>query len=484
MTRRKIRLLLIGLVITVLTIYIGCSQPADVLVRVANTDVYLNEMWNYPSSYDGMMYELWVADDNDTISLGKFGYSNKLRLFYDEFGNDRTDSNMFHLDDDLIRFDKIFISVEPDPDPHPSRPSAIMLIDDATDPNDDALDLIFPEITDTMPLWSATCRFYMETVSDDSTYLKPGHLNVIMNTRDTATNGFGLWFGNYRRSLDSLRDTISGKVDSITIKIDTFDKPDTFVSARLIENIEVLQQRRVFGLDTLDQTVIRFDSIKFTDSTPPETAYIPWWTYETMPPLDEPARELHSDTFSQDDYRLPNFEQYGWKYKGWVVSPLIDRSSGVLNPPAWSRPYNDTFHNDIRIPGDYGGLLTTGTFSEIGQPDDANLYTLSDRVPPLPGEEFWQNLPNNHPPVNLIPHQRGNTGTVFITLEPIDLQGPNAVTNFPLFVMIRNIPSDRDTFTQDSSSTGTPIFTSMHNWTQHTDPGRGFPRVKASISRY
>ncbi len=306
----------------------------------------------------------------------------------------------------------------------------------------------------------------------------------LIPTCSISTIGFGLWFGNYRRSLDSLRDTISGKVDSITIKIDTFDKPDTFVSARLIENIEVLQQRRVFGLDTLNQTVIRFDSIKFTDSTPPETAYIPWWTYETVPPLDEPARELHSDTFSQDDYRLPNFEQYGWKYKGWVVSPLIDRSAGVLNPPAWSRPYNDTLHNDIRIPGDYGGLLTTGTFSEIGQPDDANLYTLSDRVPPLPGDEFWQNLPNNHPPVNLIPNQGDNTGTVFITLEPIDLQGTNAVTNFPLFVMIRNIPSDRDTFTQDSSSTGTPIFTSMHNWTQHTDPGRGFPRVKAAISRY
>ncbi|MEA1980364.1 MAG: hypothetical protein U9N54_05250, partial [candidate division Zixibacteria bacterium] len=224
MNNRNKRLVFLTLVIALITIYIGCSQPDDVLIEVTNTYVYLDELWNFPSSYDGMIYELWVADQSDTVSLGKFRYNHVLEQFYDEFGAIKPDSNRFLLGDDFYKYSKVFVSVEKYPDPAPSRPSAIMVIDYATDPNDDVINMVFPEISDTIPLWSSIVRYSMETVSDDSTYIKSGHLGTILNTRDMSTNGYGLWFAKYQRNLDSLRDTI--RVDSVTVRdtLRRFDK--------------------------------------------------------------------------------------------------------------------------------------------------------------------------------------------------------------------------------------------------------------------
>lgn len=478
MTRRNKRLILIGLAVIALNMYMGCTQPADVLVKVSNTHVFLSEMWNFPSSFDGMKYELWVADTEDTVSLGKFGYNNKRRLFLDELGSIREDSNRFLLKDDFLRFDDVFISVERDPDPDPGSPSNIMLIDGANDPRDDAVDLIFPEINDTLPLWGAIARYAMETVSDDSTYLKNGFIKPILNTRDLASNGMGVWFGNYRRVRDSLRDTIAGRIDSISMFIDTLDKESTFVSVQSVDSIWLDTIPRIFGLDTLGQIVVRFSSTLFRDSTDPETSFVVHWTHETVPPGGVPARPLFYDAFSQDNFRLPNFEPLGWKYKGWVVSEVIDTSFGVLNPPAWGLPYNDSAHNVIRIPGDFGGLITTGTFSDITKPDDANLYTASDRVPPIPGDEFIIGLPDGNDSLNLMPNNFANRGTVFITLEPIVLQGPEYKSNFPLFVLIAPLPFSRSEVTADDQQ-----FT-MRNWSQHTTADRGFPKIIVQIERF
>ncbi len=493
MTNRNKRLTFFGLAIALITIYVGCSQPEDVLVRVSNTYVYLDEVWNFPSSYDGMQYELWVADASDTVSMGKFGYNNKLRKFYDEFGAEKSDSNRFLLSDDFLLYRSVFISVEKYPDPNPSRPSAIMLIDNATEPSVDAIDMVFPEISDTIPLWSAIVRFSMETVSDDSTFIKSGHLGVIQNTRNVSSNGYGIWFANYRRNLDSLRDTV--RVDSFVIRdtMKRFDKDTIIISRKSIDSVWIDTIQRVFGIDTLPQIVARYTSELFTDTLDLSSdidsdtlifrdsvkEYIIDWYLQTVPYPDSTPRQLFTDTFSQDAFRLPNLERYGWKYKGWIVSPLLDTSYGTLNPPGWGVTYNDTAHNFITIPGDFGGLITTGTFSEIDGPDDANLYVKSLRIPPNPGDEFFQNLPGGSDPINLLPNATGNTGTVFITLEPIALQSPDNKTNFPLFVMIRALPTKRSEIEVNLQNNLT-----MRNWTGAATADRGFPKIRVLIERF
>lgn len=476
------RLILLGLVACLASIYAGCSQPEDVLVKESNTYVFLTRITNFPSSYDGMDYELWAGRNLEdgkfetVVSLGKFGYNNKLQTFLDADGLVKEDSNRFLLTEDLFDFTHIFISVEKDPDDDPLAPSAIMLIDDAVDPGEDAIDMIFPEIADTILLWSATVRFSMETVSDDSTFIRQSHLATIENTRNTASNGFGLWFANYRRVNDSLRDTTRLVSFFIRDTVKTFERDTVVVSIQSIDSVWLDTIRRVFGLDTLDQIVVRFDPTLFIDSTDPETVYTVDWFYETNPPIANLARPLSYDDFTQDNFRLPNFTEYGWKYKGWVVSPGISTTYGTLNPPGWNLPYNDSARQFYWIPGDFGGLLTTGTFGQIDMADDTNLYTKSDRTPPFPGDEFF-NLPDGGGSLNLVPGSN-TQGTVFITLEPIVLQDGTNKTNFPLFVMTAPLPSSRSQVMSNTQSFN------MKNWSSHTDPGRGFPKISVEIERF
>ncbi len=479
MNRCQLWLASAGLTALLLALFSGCSQPDDVLIDYSNTDFYLESMENFPSSYEGMIYELWVAGFEDTVSAGKFGYDNITREFLDESGNIRTDSNLFHIDSDFFTYRAIFISVEKYPDADLMSPSAIMLIDDATDPEEDALRLIFPEVSDTLPLWSAIARYNMESTSDDSTYIKTGPLKVIINTRDSASNGFGLWFANYQRRGDSLRDTT--RADSIipTLTIKDIEKDTTIISVKAVSNIRVEVIARIFGLDTLQQTVVRFDSIMDTSTTNPHAEWILNLYVETVPDISEPPRTLEYDLFTQDEFRLPDFTSFGWTYKAWIVSPHLDKNVfGAMNPPGWRMPYNDTVSNYYLIPGDYGGIISLGTFATIDDKNnDPNLYTLTDRVPPVPGDDLFQNLPGASSPINLIPGS-GNNGTVFITLEPLVLQGNASATNFPLFVLIDDLPTLRTQVTEDDQSF------SMRNWTGSSDPGRGFPKVKVSITRY
>ncbi len=503
MSRRSKRLILLSLVVTALTSYIGCTQPEDVLKQVTNTYIFVEKIQNLPSSQDNWKYEVWVADAKDTISAGKFAYSQQLRRFSEVDGSPRIDTNRFYLADDMLAYDKIFISVEPHPDPDPTSPSAIMLIDVVNLPEDDVVRLVFPEIADTIPLWSAICRFSMETVSDDSIYIKDGFLKPFINTRDTATNGYGLWFANYQRRRDSLRDTVAGIFIPRVDRVDTIggiNSPgDTIITSLAgITNYRVDTIVRRIGLDSFIQAVVRFDSILFVDSTNPYISKIPDsvffdsvktaygagcaitsdFFYTTVPGLCDTARTMYIDTFTQDNFRLPNFEPYGWTYKGWIVSPLIDTAAGYLTPPGWGRPYNDSATGTITIPGDYGGLLTTGSFGWINKPDDSNLYTKTKRVPSFPGDEFFGKLPANLDSVNLVPLSSGNTGTVFITLEPLDLSSYDNRTNFPLFVMTRQMPDTRESVVDTVQQ-----FT-MRNRTGNIIADQGFPSVEIQIHRF
>lgn len=526
MVRRNKLLLVLFLTGIVGLLYWGCSQPNDVLTPKSETSIWLNET-NLPDNPPGMAYELWVANDNDTISLGKFAYSNKMRKYFDVDMVARADSNLFIFDKDIMAYDVIFVSVETNPDNDISSPGPIMLIDKTSDPT---IKMVFPLI-DT--LWNGTVRYSMECTSDGV---------------DKSNNGHSVWFANFVEktvgwndttnatiAIDSSRqnvmtdtfftidnidtifvidhiDTTSTDplvtdtfytnildyidtlyfIDSIVSDTSTPPNVDTFYAIDSVESLFVYDTSQVIipdtlsgghvlprdssfivkdtsyvrGLDTFTRTVVRFDVETKIDSVPP------YYTYSANIDYTVKDSSIVIDTFTQDDYGLPILTNFGWHYKGWVVSPYIDTTAvGKITLPGWSI-IGDEFNNSG------GGLLTTGTFSDIAKPDDANPYVVSSRVPPYPGEDFLQNLPAPLDSVNLVPNSSGgNPGHVFITLEPNNFV--TDTTNFPLIAFLGNLPDNRsevvDSLTQEFTLKG---------WMFSNDPYRGFPKIEVMIKRF
>ena len=185
------------------------------------------------------------------------------------------------------------------------------------------------------------------------------------------------------------------------------------------------------------------------------------------------------DDFLQLANPLPDYSSYGWCYKGWVVSSVIDDglSLGEITPPAWI----NLNVNYVLLPSIDGGMLTTGKFTDLHQPDSANPYVDDAnpaRVPPFPGEDFLENLPGGvNQAVNLVPEGGVTKGTVFITLEPSNYV--TDTTNFPLFVMTRDLPADRADVMSDRQ-----VFIMNNRTNYNRDVYVGFPRVNVQIQRF
>lgn len=478
MTRRISRLVLIALAVSGITAYFSCTQPDDIIAPVKGTNLYLGSLsgglsgtqmkfrpWaqNLPTNPDGMRYELWVANEEDTLSLGRFGYNQVSLRFLDENGDERPGGNHFVLDGDIFHYTHIFVSVETtDDDDLSQTPGPIMLIDEVTEPSADLIELRFP-LSDS--LWWATAIFNMETPSD--------------NDRDT-NDGFGIWFSAYYKMRDSVRDTFG--LDSfrlVTKEIDTFPL-DTVTSYVVdIVNITVKETTRVFGLDSYTDTIVRWDSVLAYDSDGPEFTVMDMSAGKTtfFYTIDTFVLIFSYDDFVQFDFGFPDYSDYGWKYKGWVVSPEVPTSAvGRITRPAY---LVNTNASDLLIPGIEGGLLSTGTFSDVAAPDDANEYSEGPRVPPIPGEDFLTKLPGGlkvPPWGGLVPNATGNSGTVFITLEPVNFV--TDTTNFPLFVLVRSIP-----LTRDSAVADTQLFF-MDNLTPTNRDTEVFPKIVVDIERF
>ncbi len=485
MTRRESRLVLIALAVCVATFYFSCTQPDDILTPVSRTDLYLGgvrnsgdlnslDIQNVPTNPKGMIYELWVANEEDTVSLGKFGFHQTWLTFYDESGDKRPDTNHFVLEGDIFSYSHIFLSIETNPDTSPLVPGPIMLLDNITKPSDDEIELLFP-FNDSLTE-HATAAFNMETPSDTSRDSLER-----FGTMD-STDGFGIWFSVYLEGVDSVRDTFS--LDSFTLvtKQDTTLQPDTFTTYWVdIVNARTFDTARILGLDTVWGSVVRFDLELGVDSTPPYTVMDMSDTgtvlYYTVDPVID---TFHYDQFIQFDYGLPDYSEYGWRYKGWVVSPEVPPEAvGRITLPAYSVNTNPT---DSLIRGVEGGLLTTGTFTNIADSDDDNRYCVGPRVPPFPGEDFLVNLPGGltvPPWGGLVPRASGNSGTVFITLEPRNFV--TDTTNFPLFVLAAPIPRARNSLLDYEHVL--EQFT-MKTLTGYNAPGNvGFPRILVGIRR-
>jgi len=316
-------------------------------------------------------------------------------------------------------------------------------------------------------------------------------------------DGYGVWFSAYFFAQINLRDTLGASISFVYDTIEPIIDPGTGDTLNLDEIHDTLNIdsfwfvtdtfRVIFGSDTLTLDVDSVTHISTTweliyavDTTYPfVTRSVDSLVFDTVPHL------VNLDIFMQDNYDFPDFSDWGWQYKGWITSEYIDSTAiGKFTPPAWD--YDIGGENNI--PGDQGGLLTTGTFSRVDEPDDSDPYTflVFDRVdslgntiykrPMVPGEDFLDvaalnadGIPNNGSGVDLMPGPNmSRYASVFISLEPVNRVSDT--TNFPLIPYFHKFP---DTWPDPFGRT----WVTMHNWTKTVTGTSGFPLVTARIQR-
>ncbi len=503
MSKPDSRLLFFALALCLLAVVWGCSQADDIAASISVTDMWLTPEL-LPSAPSGMVYELWATREpvTDTaipasklVSLGRFSYVNNdtLKAFLDENGAVRADSNKFALDDDLFKYANLVVSVEPEVDADVSRLGPIMLVASVAG-NTDTMTMNFPLYTS---LWGGHCRYAMEGLTDGDRQ---------------AHDGYGVWFSWYKYNVVYINDTFGIDSSSLEFEWETIepiindDGETTNLSELYSPNPdsvywEVETVAYDFGRDTfpleLDsiyphiRTALYIDSV--ADSTPPFRRKVFDWTYIVE------STQVSLDIFEQDSFALPDYSDWGWVYQGWVTSNYIPKEAfGQMTPPGWA--YKDLYNNII--PGDTGGLISTGTFININQPDDGNPYTLQLNIidsiiyddfgspidtvymrPDIAGEDFLDGAALSAASggviteaLNLLPYGGGsNYGSVFISMEPANRLTDS--TNFPLLAFIRSFPDS-----WSANDTESFDYRDMKNWTY--GPGGGFPEVMVIIHRF
>lgn len=425
--------------------WVGCDQPEDVLTPVSKSDIFLLEQ-RLPTNPSNMVYELWVGNDNESVPIAKFAYDHEMKNFLNVDGSLRADTNKFHADFDVNDYDMIFVTVENAADADPTLPGPIMLMDYLASPT---IELTFPKNDS---LWESTVRYSMVTTSDGI---------------NSGTNGSGIWFASFSQITEPFNDTVldNGNLDW-SITLGDYVDCSNFIEANIIyglENITQIDTTVILGLDTMAHTAVRFDVIE-------STKVCDYYPTQLVINFNVIPGEVTYEYFTQDNFAMPDVSAYGWKYKGWVVSPVVPTSAvGEMTLPGWEIMGEELDETD-------GGLLTTGKFVDITSQDLENDYAASDRIPDVPGEDFLANLPGGLSSIDLVPLAFGNQGRVFITLEPDNYVD---TTNFPLIAFIGEIPNQRAMVTDDLTQSYT-----LRGWMQTNDPYRGFPKIRVNISRY
>ncbi|MCX6827110.1 MAG: hypothetical protein NTV06_07600, partial [candidate division Zixibacteria bacterium] len=180
---------------------------------------------------------------------------------------------------------------------------------------------------------------------------------------------------------------------------------------------------------------------------------------------------------------LPNLHNSGWHYKGWVMYPDFTPPSsfGRLTRPSWLDASIDNL-----LPDATSGILTTGSFCDFRGPDDSNKYSMTKRVPKVPGEDFLQNLPPGVTSIVLadLNNPTRSAGAVFITVEPDNYDYNNDSTNFPLVLLTSGLPSWRAIGKYDDLIGGDWTYFDFSNSSSTVEnfPNR-FPSVKVTLIR-
>lgn len=370
-----------------LSLVLSCSQADDIVASKSVTKIWLDAE-RLPEAPDGMIYELWVskADPSEDVplddarSLGRFGYlsSDSLVAFLNVAGEVRPDSNFFMLAGDIFDYEYLFVGVQ-NLDSINEVPKSVMLINPISG-NSDTLRMYFP-MHDV--LFDAVMRCNFETPTDGN----------------SGNDGYGLWFSSYNHIDEQWHDTLGVAISYVDSTIEPIYDADSN-----IQNLPTLYAAYPdfvgatfhttlldFGRDTLaleleptppdttvdstvDSTVLAGGHlhhgatqyvIRTIDSVYPRTIKDFTILWNTV------AASVSLDIFTQDAFALPDLSGYGWEYKGWVISDDIPPTAiGEFTPPAW-----DFISGELMIPGYSGGLISTGTFTDVTSADDANPFT-------------------------------------------------------------------------------------------------------------
>lgn len=416
---------------------VGCTQSDDIVTPVTSTEITL-EAQRLPALPNDMIYELWVADSRDAVSLGKFWWDDQARTFLDSAGNAR--SSTFVLDGDLLSYLAIFVSVENIPDTNGNRFGPIMLYDVVTNPADQDIQLQFPQFDS---LWQALVYFNVQTASDSSP--------------NTSGNGRGIWLSRYagRNFLitdtvaiswtdsvyevsippnDSLRYPCSVAYDSVITQV--VEMPGCAFTYRLTDSGH---------RDTLRHTFVKWQrdmctSVNNTADTMLDTITQP------IPSFVISTHSYIRDEYDNSQCILPNISQFGWKYRAWVMTPNVDTADLAakwkFTAPFWQYKLGGGVNY---IPGDAGYLFPVCSFDSLfGPSDDGSPYSLPGiTLPCVPGTDFiYQSAMQatfGIDSLQVLPAATGNVGSVLLTVEPTNYS--HDTTNFPLIVAVGNLSS-------------------------------------------
>jgi hypothetical protein len=507
------RLLFLVLSAFVVSSFWGCSQP-DNIVAPASTTKFVLSPERLPSPPEGMVYELWVKnDDGQPISLGKFDWNDELYRFYDTAGN-RIDS-IWTVGFDALKYKYLCISVENYPDPDPASMGPIMLQDTIVDPSKKPIKMLFP-----VDLWLGVARYCVQSPTDAERLEK---------------DGSGIWFGLYTSDTLWIYDTTYSYIQYDiynenqfkkrpidTLGFDTnFDPPRPIYDSAVLDALshlldtiastnarQVIDSHYVISMDTFVHIGSVFDYVTVPVNVSYDTIY------DTLPIMRRNGTEVDSviavpplidyehtawtiytivshkitvERFLPDYQDLPNMSEagpggvdLGWHYKGWVLSPYLEPQSAFasLTKPCWGKTVIENWLD----PSD-GGIITTGSFKSFEAPDDGNPYSMNKRVPSIPGEDFLISLPMGVNEISFASEtdREAEAGTVVITLEPDNYNNPSA--NFPLvlFVSSHRIPSYD--FISDTSSVQEMTLPMLNLYRAVDDDIIGFPAIHVTLIR-
>ncbi len=532
MNGRSNRLFGTALFAILLLLGLGCTQSDDIAAPVATTGISIDPQ-RLPNAPEGYAYALWVEPvEGDPIFIDIFDWNSELYIFTDT--TDTTDNQIeptWTVDIDVLHSSYAYLSLtieKLDEFTDTTEMGPVMLQSDIHDPEEEPIKMVFP-----YDLWEGTGSFSVETPTDkNSNSNEDGGIWFAIYVYDsvlvTDTLGFQSSSISYTNRIDTtywncleysgedcidsveveeypsyewrIVDTLKGEELPYTLDTIGYCNLDTTLVGHVFINIldtltDGSGQDSIVALDTLYYQYIRYDivatpvnlgstvrvdtvrlEISGTDTNAVIVEVPPYRDVQWSFAYDQDTNIVFIDRFIDAFDELPDLNGTDWHYKGWVISPYIDTTTfGKLTKPVWLPAQYEIF-----LSPSSGGMISTGSFKSFDLPDDGNPYSLTGRVPPYPGEDFLQNLPDGHPPLTFcdVTDSSSAAGTVFITVEP-DNYGSNT-TNFPLILMTGDMPSYRQV---SNRLAHTQLFDLINRFQALDDDPHGWPALLVTIDR-